>query len=60
MLLWSDGQQGRMDTRREPDHDVEGSANPGDDDDAEADEKKEPAIVAKDAKAGEKEPTGSA
>src|SRR5439155_12567924 len=24
MLLWSDGQQGRMDTRHEPDHDADG------------------------------------
>jgi ribose-phosphate pyrophosphokinase len=28
MLLWSDGQQGRMDTREEPDHDAEGGGGP--------------------------------
>src|SRR6476469_5252820 len=29
MLLWSDGQQGRMDTRQEPDHDAGGSGEVG-------------------------------
>src|SRR5512146_2099163 len=32
MLLWEDGQQRRMDTRHEPDHDGGGSTGPGGDD----------------------------
>jgi hypothetical protein len=32
MLLWSDGQQGRMDTRQEPDHEPGGAGATGEDD----------------------------
>src|SRR5882724_11096802 len=37
MLLWQDGQQGRMDIRREPGHDADGGGETGGDDDAEDD-----------------------